>query len=153
VKTIDFVSDEDWQSLRRFALLRPYLDSKQAELDEWNAKVAADGDETVNRRRATNIGTFRAYAVAYLKAHPEIATDKLILVRQLEPGEKGLPLEIYCFANTTAWAEYERIQADIFDHLLAILPEFGLLLYQQPSGHDLDGLQRLALREAVDAGD
>lgn len=149
VTTIDFVSDEDWQALRRFALLRPYLDAKQAELDEWNAKVAPDCDETVNRRRPTNIGTFRAYVLAYLKAHPDIDPNKTMLVRQLPPGETGLPLEIYCFANTTAWAEYERIQSDIFDHLLVILPEFGLLLYQQPSGHDLQGLGKHERREAA----
>ena len=150
VKTIDFVSEEDWKALHRFAVLRSYLDEKQAELDEWNAKIAPDSDDTVNKRRPTNIGTFRAYVMGYLKAHPRIAQDKMILVRQLEPGEKGLPLEIYCFTNTTAWVEYERIQADIFDHLMAIMPEFGLLLYQQPSGHDLGSLARLGLRE--DAG-
>ncbi|MEZ5735123.1 MAG: mechanosensitive ion channel [Novosphingobium sp.] len=151
VKTVDFVSEEDWQSFRRFVLLRPYLEEKQAELDKWNAKVAPDEDETVNRRRPTNVGTFRAYTLAYLKAHPEVDQGKTMLVRQLAPGEMGLPLEIYCFTSTTAWAEYERIQADIFDHLLAILPEFGLLLYQHPSGHDFGGLGKLELREVAEA--
>ena len=80
--------------------------------------------------------------IAYLRAHPELE-DKgfTLLVRQLAPTPAGLPLEIYCFTGTTDWGEYERIQADVFDHLLAILPEFGLRLYQQPSGLDLQGLR------------
>ena len=151
VKTIGFVSDKDWKALRRFAVLRPYLEEKQAELDTWNAKMAPDSGDTVNRRRPTNIGTFRAYVVGYLKAHPEINGGKTVMVRQLAPGENGLPLEIYCFTTTTAWIEYERIQADIFDHLMAIMPEFGLLLYQRPSGNDLQGIAGPGMREKMEA--
>src|SRR5690606_14349937 len=95
------------------------------------------GTAPVNARRLTNLGCFRAYALAYLQRHPGIDSDKLMIVRQLQPGEHGLPLEIYCFARTVAWVEYEGIQSDVFDHLIAILPEFGLRLYQQPSGADL----------------
>jgi miniconductance mechanosensitive channel len=138
--SIAFMGDVEWDAMRRFALLRPYLDEKQAELDEWNAKTAADHDASVNRRRATNIGTFRAYVTAYLKAHSSIDHEKTLLVRQLDPKENGLPIEIYCFAGTTAWAEYEAIMADIFDHLLAIMPEFGLRLFQAPSGHDMQAI-------------
>ena len=141
---IDFLTPEQWQAMGRFRLLAPYVERKQAELDAWNAQNAGTSGEAVNRRRPTNIGTFRAYVAAYLKAHPAIAQDKTMLVRHLPPGEKGLPLEIYCFANTTAWAEYEAIQADIFDHLLSILPEFGLALFQQPSGHDVKDIARNA---------
>src|SRR5690606_35314493 len=90
-----------------------------------------------NRRRLTNIGTFRAYALAYLRQQEEIHQDMLMIVRMLEPGSEGVPVEVYCFANNTAWVEYERIQGNIFDHLLAILPELSLRLYQAPSGHDL----------------
>ena len=82
----------------------------------------------------TNIGTFRAYALAYLKSHPEIQPNMTCMVRQMQTTAQGIPLEIYCFTRTTAWADYERIQGDIFDYLLAVLPEFGLSLYQQPSG-------------------
>src|SRR5690606_14941659 len=124
-------------ALRRFALLDGYLDRKQGELDAWNAGLAEQGRDPVNSRRITNIGTFRAYVIAYLQAHGRIAQDMTQLVRQLQPTPQGLPLEIYCFTSTTAWAAYESIQADIFDHLLAILPEFGLRLFQEPSGLDL----------------
>jgi len=98
-------------------------------------------DAEVNRRRLTNAGTFRAYAYNYLKNHPRIHDGMTLIVRQLSPGPEGLPLEIYCFTNTTAWAEYEDIQSDIFDHLLAIVPEFGLRLYQKPAGSDLANLK------------
>ena len=103
--------------------------------------MAGDGNP-VNARRITNVGTFRAYVIAYLRAHPEL-TDKgfTLLVRQLAPTPQGLPLEIYCFTATTNWVEYERIQADIFDHLIAILPEFGLRLFQEPSGMDVASLK------------
>ncbi len=138
--TIGFLSAREWEKLRRFALLQPYMKAKQAELDDWNASHAPGDDGEVNKRRPTNIGSFRAYVIAYLKAHPRISSRGTLLVRQLDPTEKGLPLQIYCFTDTTAWAEYEGIQADIFDHLLAIMPEFGLHAFQQPSGRDLRAL-------------
>jgi miniconductance mechanosensitive channel len=126
-------------------LLQPYLEKKAAELAEWNA--GREGRAPVNLRRLTNLGTFRAYARAYLQAHPGIRDDMTLLVRQLDPGPEGLPVEIYCFTATTAWAEYEDIQSDIFDHLLAILPEFGLRAFQVPSGADLcEGLPSRGLR-------
>jgi miniconductance mechanosensitive channel len=95
----------------------------------------------VNSRRLTNIGTFRAYAYNYLKNHPGIHKGMTLMVRQLAADANGLPLEIYCFTNTTVWTEYEDIQADIFDHLLAIVPEFGLRVFQQPAGSDLVNLR------------
>lgn len=98
------------------------------------------------RRRLTNLGSIRAYVTAYLHANPHIAPDKTLMVRQLAPGATGLPLEVYCFTDTTAWGEYEGIQADLFDHLLSILPEFGLRLFQQPTGGDL----RVALAAGAD---
>lgn len=138
--SVRFLGDEEVQDLRRFRLLGDYLAAKDAELRDWNARELAGGSNPVNARRITNIGTFRAYVIAYLQAHPSLSGAKTLLVRQLDPTPQGLPLEIYCFTDTTDWAEYENIQADIFDHLLAILPEFGLLLFQQPSGMDLAGL-------------
>lgn len=146
-----FLSKSQWEGLRAFAILRPYMEAKEAELAAWNAANASEEDaqgHPVNRREPTNLGTFRAYVAAYLKAHPRIAERGTLLVRQLDPTEKGLPLEIYCFTNTTDWGEYEAIQADIFDHLLAILPRFGLRLYQQPGGADL-ALGIAALRDSV----
>ncbi|QEH81099.1 mechanosensitive ion channel [Sphingomonas sp. C8-2] len=135
--SIRFLTGEEQQAMRRFALIDDYLDRKRAELDRWNEQLAAAGRDPVNGRRATNIGTFRAYVVAYLRSHARVSQDMTMLVRQLQPGPQGLPLEIYCFTATTAWADYESIQADIFDHLLAILPEFGLRLFQEPSGQDV----------------
>jgi len=124
--TIRFMSDEEADGLRRFRILGPYLAAKEAELGEWNAKNAGEthsGESPVNARRLTNMGTFRAYVVAYLQKHPHVRADMTIMVRQLPPAPEGLPLEIYCFTDTTAWGEYEAIQSDIFDHLIAILPE------------------------------
>jgi miniconductance mechanosensitive channel len=115
---------------------------KKAELKAWNEAQGNVAELSANRRRITNIGTFRAYALAYLKSHPDIHPDMTCMVRQMEATAQGVPLEIYCFTRTTTWADYERIQGDIFDYLLAVLPEFGLSLYQQPSGSDM----RLGLR-------
>ncbi|ODS63606.1 MAG: mechanosensitive ion channel protein MscS [Arenimonas sp. SCN 70-307] len=136
--TVRYLTNEEREGLSRFVLLQPYLEKKAAELAAWNA--TQEGRAPVNLRRLTNLGTFRAYARAYLQAHPGIHQGMTLLVRQLPPGPAGLPIEVYCFTATTAWAEYEDIQSDIFDHLLAILPEFGLRAYQQPSGADVAGL-------------
>ncbi len=135
--SVRFLSEQERADMQRFALIDEYLDRKQIELERSNAVLIAAGRDPVNTRRVTNIGTFRAYVMAYLKTHASIAQDMTMLVRQLQPTAEGLPLEIYCFTNTTVWAEYEPIQADIFDHLIAILPEFGLRLFQVPSGLDI----------------
>jgi miniconductance mechanosensitive channel len=90
--------------------------------------------------RSTNVGAFMAYIEAYLKSREDIRNDMVLLVRHLDPGPSGLPLEIYAFTNTTAWEAYESIQASIFDHLLATAPEFGLSVFQQPTGHDFAAL-------------
>nr|WP_239000647.1 mechanosensitive ion channel family protein [Novosphingobium pentaromativorans] len=142
--SIRFLGEEDELSLRRFALIDDYLIRKQGELAQSNDQLVEHGGDVVNGRRLTNIGTFRAYVIAYLRAQTRVSGDMALLVRQLQPTAQGLPLEIYCFTATTIWSEYETIQADIFDHLLAILPEFGLRLYQAPSGHDV---QRMSLGE------
>lgn len=135
--SVRFLTDEERDRLRRIALIDEYLARKKAELEDWNAKLLAEGKDPVNTRRVTNLGTFRAYVAAYLKAQPRIRQDMTLMVRQLAPTPTGLPLEVYCFTATTAWAEYESIQADIFDHLLAILPAFGLRVFQAPSGADV----------------
>ncbi|MEL7685253.1 mechanosensitive ion channel domain-containing protein [Citromicrobium bathyomarinum] len=134
--TLRFLTEQELADLRRFRLLRDYLDRKEQELREWNAREMAGEDNPVNARRITNIGTFRAYVLAFLRTHPQINHEMTTLVRQLEPTPAGLPLEIYTFAATTDWSEYEALQSDIFDHLLAILPEFGLRVFQEPSGVD-----------------
>ena len=132
---IRYLDAAEREALSRFVLLRPYLERKAAELAEWNA--GRRGEAPVNLRRLTNIGSFRAYAMAYLKAHPGLNQDMTMLVRQLQPGPQGLPIEIYCFTASTAWGVYEDTMSDIFDHLLAILPEFGLRAFQAPGGGDV----------------
>jgi len=141
VSTIRMQTDDEVDHFTRFALLQDYIKNKEQELADYNAGLATAVDAEVNRRRLTNVGTFRAYAYNYLKNHPKIHDGMTLIVRQLGPGPEGLPLEIYCFTNTTEWAVYEDIQSDIFDHLLAIVPEFGLRLYQKPAGSDLAHLR------------
>ena len=139
--SVRFLDEDEVAGLKRFRLLEKYLARKQDEIAEWNRHELASDSDAINARRITNIGTLRAYVIAYLQSHPRIAGEGFtLMVRQLPPSPQGLPLEIYCFANTIDWAEYEAIQADIFDHMLAILPEFGLRVFQQPSGLDLQGL-------------
>ncbi|MCP5093639.1 MAG: mechanosensitive ion channel [Gammaproteobacteria bacterium] len=141
VSSIRFQTQDEIDHFTRFALLKGYIENKEQELADYNKGLATDVDAEVNRRRLTNVGTFRAYAYNYLKNHPKIHKGMTLIVRQLGPGPEGLPLEIYCFTNTTEWAVYEDIQSDIFDHLLAIVPEFGLRLYQKPAGSDLANLK------------
>ena len=139
--SVRFLGEDEVAGLKRFRLLETYLARKQDEIAEWNRHELASDSDAINARRITNIGTLRAYVIAYLQSHPRIADEGFtLMVRQLPPSPQGLPLEIYCFADTIDWAEYEAIQADIFDHMLAILPEFGLRVFQQPSGLDLQGL-------------
>ncbi|MGH8484038.1 MAG: mechanosensitive ion channel family protein, partial [Pseudomonas sp.] len=134
---VRFLSSEEEQRLGQVRLLTDYMTRKRNELNAWNQAQGNVAELSANRRRMTNIGTFRAYALAYLKSHPEIQPNMTCMVRQMQTTAQGVPLEIYCFTRTTAWADYERIQGDIFDYLLAVMPEFGLSLYQQPSGNDL----------------
>ena len=138
--SIRFLAPGEVERLKRFALIRDYLADKEAELAEWNAARPERVAEEVNARRITNMGTFRAYVSAYLRDRADISDDMTFLVRQLAPAETGLPLEIYCFTTSTSWDVYEGTQGDVFDHLLSILPEFGLRLFQQPTGLDVQGL-------------
>ncbi|MCB5225382.1 mechanosensitive ion channel family protein [Alishewanella sp. 16-MA] len=140
-QSVHFLSEEQIKKLCRFRLLTQYISDKQADIAAWNAELKEQGREPVNTRRITNLGTFRAYVTQYLKSHPHVHQDMTMMTRQLAPTPEGLPLEIYCFTNTIAWVAYEGIQADIFDHLFAILPEFGLRVYQHPSGKDLQMLR------------
>ena len=136
---VRFLDEQEQLRLTQVHLLSGYVSSKQAELKAWNTAQGEVAELSANQRRMTNLGTFRAYALAYLNAHPDIQPNMTCMVRQMEATAEGVPLEIYCFTRTTAWAEYERIQGDIFDYLLAVLPEFGLSVYQKPSGADLRG--------------
>jgi miniconductance mechanosensitive channel len=139
--TVRFLHEDEIDGLRRFALLKDYLDDKQNALLESNRALGASADLQANRRRLTNLGTFRAYALAYLRRQNDVHQDMTMIVRMMEPESKGIPIEVYCFANNTAWVEYERIQGDIFDHLVAILPELWLRLYQEPAGSDFANMR------------
>ncbi|MBX2849802.1 MAG: mechanosensitive ion channel family protein [Acidiferrobacterales bacterium] len=135
----------DQEALDRYAKvdhIKEYIESKKLEVEQHNQQNVVHTDLAINHRRLTNIGTFRAYVVAYLRNHPSINQNLTLLVRQLKPTESGLPLEIYAFSSEKNWIKYEAIQADIFDHLFAIAREFDLIVFQKPSGNDL---QRLGL--------
>ncbi|MBL5819732.1 mechanosensitive ion channel [Serratia marcescens] len=138
--SVHFLSEEEQCSLQRNPLLHSYLNVKTQELSQHNQEIAVDLASPLNGRRLTNLGTLRAYLEAYLRAHPRIHQNMTLMVRQLAPTPEGLPLEIYAFTNTTVWAEYESIQADIFDHILAVIDEFGLRVHQTPTGNDLRGM-------------
>ncbi|WP_353191130.1 mechanosensitive ion channel domain-containing protein [Pandoraea pnomenusa] len=134
--SVGFLDEQEIARLSTLHLLAPYLTEKQRSLADANAALGTAAGVVANTRRLTNIGTFRAYALAYLKAHPNIHEGMTCMVRSLQPSATGIPIELYCFTNTIVWAEYERVQGDVFDHLLAILPEFGLRMYQNPAGAD-----------------
>ena len=134
--SIKFCSPEQLEHFQTFELLTNHLNEKMTEVDASNSAKNVNMDAQVNGRRLTNIGTFRAYIQAYLKSHSKIHNELTFLIRQLPPSEKGLPIEIYVFTNITDWIEYEGIQADIFDHLLSVIPEFGLRIFQNPTGKD-----------------
>ena len=142
MNSVQFLETGQMERLTRHETIRDYMSEKRRELEEHNARKGAATDGTVPElRRLTNIGTFRAYVHRYLLDHPGTHKGMTLLVRQLPPGPKGVPLEIYCFSEDTAWASYEGLQGDIFDHLIAILPEFGLRLFQEPTGRDLAALR------------
>lgn len=135
--SVHFLSTEEIKRLHRFQLIDEYLRDKQKEIETWNKELKAQKSDAVNARRVTNIGTFRVYVERYLRKHKLLNQNMTLMVRQLAMTSDGIPLEVYCFTSTTVWVEYEGIQSDIFDHLLAILPEFGLRVFQHPSGVDM----------------
>ncbi len=142
MNTVKFADEAMLQKFQSMELLREYVMRKQEEINEDNAARNMDlSAAVVNGRRQTNLGIFRAYLVNYLRDNPKIHKGLTFLVRHLQPTAQGLPIEIYVFSADQNWAAYEGIQADIFDHILAALPEFGLRVYQQPSGADIASLR------------
>jgi len=138
--SVRFATDEELERLRQAQLLTGYIETKVSEIEAHNREQNIDPRSPVNGRHLTNLGIFRAYLTAYLGANKNINTDLIYMVRQLAPGPNGIPLELYAFANNTSWAPYEAIQADIFDHVFAVIQEFGLRLHQSPSGYDIQRL-------------
>jgi miniconductance mechanosensitive channel len=139
--SVKFCDDEMIERFSEMQLIKDYLDSKKEEIAEWNKEMEVDESNLVNGRRLTNLGTFRAYVEAYLHGHPKIHDNMTFLIRQLKPTDHGIPLEIYVFSNDQVWANYEAIQSDIFDHLLAVLPHFDLRVFQNPTGSDFQSLK------------
>ena len=138
--SVRFATEEELERLRKAELLTDYIETKAEEIKAHNRERNIDPSSPVNGRHLTNLGIFRAYLVAYLGANENLNRDLIYMVRQLEPGPEGIPLELYAFANNTSWAPYEAIQADIFDHVFAVIQEFGLRLHQSPNGYDLQRL-------------
>jgi len=136
MQSVKFVDDILLNKFKKFTVLTDYILEKKKEIEDYNKELKADDSMPVNGRRMTNLGTFRKYLELYLDHHPKINKDMTFLVRHLQPTEKGLPIEIYVFSSDQAWANYESIQADIFDHILAIIPEFELSVFQNPTGED-----------------
>lgn len=143
VGSIKFCTREMLDKFKKYDLIKEYIESREHEIESFNENRKVDKSELINGRNMTNIGIFRKYVEQYLKNNPNIRTesDFTLMVRQLEPTDKGLPLEVYAFTTTTNWVEYENIQADIFDHLLSSVKDFGLTLFQNPTGMDIRSLK------------
>ncbi|MBS4024526.1 MAG: mechanosensitive ion channel [Clostridia bacterium] len=144
--TVSFCTAEMLERFKKIHYLSEYITEKEKEIEEYNYRNNIDTTQVVNGRRLTNAGVFRVYIQNYLKGHSKIHKDMIQMVRQMAPGEHGLPLEIYVFTNDTNWANYENIQADIFDHIFAVVPEFGLRVFQEPTGYDMRSGLDVSLR-------
>lgn len=140
MKSVRFCDGPMLDKFQRFMLISDYVKNKHEEIREFNRKLGIDDEMYPNGRRMSNLGVFRKYLEVYLKNNPNINLDMTFLVRQLQPSETGLPIEIYVFSKNKNWGDYESIQADIFDHILAIIPEFDLRIFQSPTGHDIQDL-------------
>ncbi len=143
LKSIKFCDQGMLEKFKKIKLIENYVLEKQAEIEEYNKTLDLDNNDKVSRRNLTNIGVFRKYIELYLENHPKVHgkdSGYTLIVRHLQPTEKGLPIQIYCFSKVQAWAKYEQVQADIFDHILAVIPEFELSLYQNPTGDDFKQL-------------
>ena len=136
VSSVRFCTPEMIERYKRVEMVRDYVEATRGEIAEHNQTRGIDESVDVNGRRMTNLGIFRHYVVGYLKAHPMINPQLTLIVRQLQPTEHGVPLELYAFSSDKNWTRYESIQSDIFDHLFAALKEFDLRAFQRPSGHD-----------------
>ena len=143
MSSIKFCTKEMLDRFEQYQLITDYVRQRREEIEAWNRAHNVDTSHLINGRNMTNIGTFRAYVSAYLRSHPKIHQDLTFLIRHLRPTENGLPLEIYVFSNDQVWANYEAIQADIFDHILSVVPLFDLRVFQSPSGYDFRGLTDL----------
>ncbi|TAJ09731.1 mechanosensitive ion channel family protein [Marinilabiliaceae bacterium JC017] len=137
MKSVKFCTPQMLEKFKKITFLKDYIETSEKEMEAYNLEAGIDDSVLVNGRRMTNLGVFRRYLEEYLQRHPKIHNDMTFLVRHLQPTDRGLPIEIYVFSNDQEWANYESIQADIFDHTLAVIPEFELRAFQLPTGDDL----------------
>ncbi len=142
MNSIGFCTPEMLERFKKIEYVSEYVEKTEKQLKEYNNSKNIDNDILVNGRRQTNIGVFRAYLKGYLRNHPRVHNDMTFLVRQLQPGPEGIPMEVYVFSRDQEWAKYEDLQADIFDHILAVIPEFDLRVFQQPTGRDFASLNK-----------
>ena len=143
MNSVRFCTPEMLEKFRKISCLSEYINLKEKELNVYNQEHPVDTTISVNGRRQTNLGVFRAYLASYLKKHPMINQELTCMVRHLQPTDKGIPVEIYCFSTDRSWVNYESIQADIFDHILAVVPEFDLRVFQDISGADIRMIKEL----------
>lgn len=142
MNSIKFCTPEMLDRFKKIEYVSEYVNNTEKVITDYNAKRNIDNDILVNGRRQTNIGVFRAYLKGYLNNNPIVNNNMTFLVRQLQPGPDGLPIEVYVFSKDQEWAKYEDNQSDIFDHILAVIPEFDLHVFQQPTGKDFASLQK-----------
>lgn len=140
ISSIRFCDAEMVKRFKKFHLVKDYVEQREKEIEQYNLNHAVDKSELINGRQMTNIGVFRNYARNYLAANPKLNQQMTLMVRQLQPTETGLPLEIYCFSANKEWVNYEGIISDIFDHLLAAIPAFDLVVFEAPTGQDFQAL-------------
>lgn len=140
MSSVKFCSPELLEKLKRVHLIKDYIEQRSKEIEEFNKKMGFDTSMPINGRRLTNLGIFRKYLESYLKENPSISSEATQMVRQLQPTERGIPVEIYCFSAEKAWVIYEGVQADLFDHVLASVTQFELRIFQNPSGVDFQKL-------------
>ncbi len=140
INTVRFLTIEEIEELKKIELLKGYIENKMKEVEEFNKNLPFDAQKPINGRWLTNIGTFRMYAFEYIKSLPYMRKDMSLMVRQLAPSEGGIPLEIYAFSNIIDWEPFEKVQADIFDHFMSVVPLFYLRIYQNPTGNDFSKL-------------
>ena len=142
MSSVKFCSPELLEKLKRIHLIKDYIEQRTKEIEEFNKKMGFDTSLPINGRRMTNLGVFRQYLQSYLKMNSSINSEATQMVRQLQPTERGIPVEIYCFSAEKAWVIYEGVQADLFDHVLASVPQFELRIFQNPSGNDFQNLSK-----------
>lgn len=142
VTSIEFCDEKMLEKFEEIQYIKDYIQMKRVEIKQYNKECNVDESQIANGKKLTNVGIFRVYIENYLKFNPKINKGMTHLVRELAPSEKGLPIEIYAFTNEIAWDDYEEIQSDIFDHILAVIPAFGLRVYQEPTGYDFKKLSQ-----------